>query len=85
MASVGVDTWGVDFGLLGKNDELLGNPYHYRDRRTAGILDKAFAIVPREEIFAGDRPAVHGVQHALSAAGDEAGQFAAAGRWPSRS
>ena len=52
VASVGVDTWGVDFGLLGRNDELLGNPYHYRDRRTAGILDKAFAIVPREEIFA---------------------------------
>lgn len=52
VVSVGVDTWGVDFGLLGRNDELLGNPYHYRDRRTVGILDKAFAIVPREEIFA---------------------------------
>src|SRR4029453_3454589 len=52
VASIGVDTWGVDFGLLGRNDELLGNPYHYRDRRTAGILDKAFAIIPREEIFA---------------------------------
>jgi rhamnulokinase len=51
VASVGVDTWGVDFGLLGTNDELLGIPRHYRDRRTAGILDKAFAIVPREEIF----------------------------------
>jgi len=52
VASIGVDTWGVDFGLLGRNDELLGNPYHYRDHRTAGILDKAFAIVPRGEIFA---------------------------------
>ena len=52
VASVGVDTWGVDFGLLGRGDELLGNPYHYRDRRTAGILERAFAIVPREEIFA---------------------------------
>jgi rhamnulokinase len=51
VASVGVDTWGVDFGLLGKNDELLGIPRHYRDRRTAGILEKAFAIVPREQIF----------------------------------
>jgi rhamnulokinase len=51
IASVGVDTWGVDFGLLDKNDELLGIPHHYRDRRTVGILDKAFAIVPREEIF----------------------------------
>ena len=52
VASVGVDTWGVDFGLLGRNDELLGNPYHYRDKRTAGIFEKAFKIVPREEIFA---------------------------------
>ncbi len=51
IASVGVDTWGVDFGLLDKNDELLGIPHHYRDRRTVGILDKAFAIVRRDEIF----------------------------------
>jgi rhamnulokinase len=52
VASIGVDTWGVDFGLLGRNDELLGNPYHYRDARTVGMMERAFAIVPREEIFA---------------------------------
>lgn len=51
IAGVGVDTWGVDFGLLGRGDQLLGNPVHYRDARTNGILDKAFARVPREEIF----------------------------------
>ncbi len=51
IASVGVDTWGVDFGLLASNDELLGNPYHYRDRRTVGMMDRAFSIVSREEIF----------------------------------
>lgn len=51
VASVGVDTWGVDFGLLDRNDELLGNPYHYRDRRTDGMMERAFEIVPREEIF----------------------------------
>lgn len=52
IVSVGVDTWGVDFGLLGRGGELLGNPYHYRDRRTAGMFDKAFQTVPRDQIFA---------------------------------
>ena len=52
LRSLGVDTWGVDFGLLGRGDELLGNPYNYRDPRTVGMLDKAFQIVSREEIFA---------------------------------
>lgn len=52
VVSVGVDTWGVDFALLSKNCELLGMPYHYRDARTRGILPKAFARVPREDIFA---------------------------------
>ncbi len=52
IVSVGVDTWGVDFGLLNEQDELMGNPYHYRDRRTEGILDKAFEVVSRDEIFA---------------------------------
>lgn len=51
LVSVGVDTWGVDFGLLGRNDELLANPYHYRDRRTNGAMERAFAEVPRAEIF----------------------------------
>jgi rhamnulokinase len=51
IASLGIDTWGVDFGLLGRGDELLGNPYHYRDSRTNGVLEKAFQIVPRAEIF----------------------------------
>jgi rhamnulokinase len=51
IASVGVDTWGVDFALLGRDDELLGNPYHYRDARTNGMLEEAFRRVPRETIF----------------------------------
>ncbi len=52
IRSVGVDTWGVDYCLLGPGDELLGNPYHYRDARTAGGLERAFKIVSRDEIFA---------------------------------
>ncbi len=51
IRSVGVDTWGVDFGLLGRGDELLGNPFNYRDARTDGMLERAFSIVPRAEIF----------------------------------
>lgn len=49
--AIGIDTWGVDYGLLDKDDKLLSNPYHYRDTRTDGMYDKAFAIVPKEEIF----------------------------------
>ncbi|MCL2329719.1 MAG: rhamnulokinase [Phycisphaerae bacterium] len=51
LKGVGIDTWGVDYGLLGKGDVLLGNPMHYRDARTNGILEKAFGIVPKKEIF----------------------------------
>ena len=51
IASVGVDTWGVDFGLLGRGDQLLGNPYHYRDARTGGMMARAEEFVSREEIF----------------------------------
>ena len=51
IASVGVDTWGVDFGLLGRGDVLLGNPYHYRDPRTNGVMERAFELVGREKIF----------------------------------
>lgn len=52
LAGIGVDTWGVDFGLLDANDDLIGNPVHYRDTRTEGMMERAFEVVPREEIFA---------------------------------
>jgi rhamnulokinase len=51
LVSVGLDTWGVDFGLLAADDTLLGNPYHYRDCRSDGMMEAAFAIVPRAEIY----------------------------------
>jgi rhamnulokinase len=49
--SVGIDTWGVDFGLLDRSGNLLGNPGHYRDERTQGMIETAFARVPRQEIY----------------------------------
>lgn len=51
LASLGVDTWGVDFGLLDASGELIGNPYHYRDSRTDGMMEAAFERVPRAEIY----------------------------------
>jgi rhamnulokinase len=52
IASIGVDTWGVDFGLLDKDGALIEDPYHYRDSRTNDMMDKACAILPREKIYA---------------------------------
>jgi rhamnulokinase len=49
--AIGVDTWGVDFALLGRNGTLLGNPRHYRDPHTETIMDAAFSRVPKAEVF----------------------------------
>ena len=51
ISGVGVDTWGVDFGLLDRDGGLLANPFHYRDSRTNGMLEEAFKRVPRGEIY----------------------------------
>ncbi len=51
IAGLGIDTWGVDFGLLDRQGTLVGIPYHYRDSRNDGMVEKAFSIAPREEIF----------------------------------
>jgi rhamnulokinase len=52
LDGIGVDTWGVDFALLGADGALFDNPRHYRDSRNNGMLEKTFAVVPCEEIFA---------------------------------
>lgn len=49
---IGVDTWGVDFGLLGLDGDLVDNPRCYRDRRTDGQMERTFARLPKERIFA---------------------------------
>jgi rhamnulokinase len=52
FAGVGVDTWGVDYALLDGHGRVLGLPYHYRDERTEGMVERAFARVPRAECYA---------------------------------
>ena len=51
LAGIGVDAWGVDYALLGELGELLENPYHYRDRRTEGVMEEVLAKVAKEEIY----------------------------------
>jgi rhamnulokinase len=51
MTSLGVDTWGVDFALLDAAGNLIGNPFHYRDSRTDGMLEAAFGRVSRQQIY----------------------------------
>lgn len=52
LDGIGVDTWGVDFALVNKSGELIENPFHYRDSRTAGIMEEVCKLVGREEIYA---------------------------------
>jgi rhamnulokinase len=51
LDGIGVDTWGVDFALLGRGDVLLGNPVHYRDARTEGMVEAACALIPRRQLY----------------------------------
>lgn len=51
-ASLAVDTWGVDFGLLDRNGNLIGNPVCYRDQRTEGMMDAVFERVAKADVFA---------------------------------
>ena len=51
LDGIAVDTWGVDFGLLGPDGCLIDNPRHYRDQRTTGAIKDVAARVPVEEIF----------------------------------
>lgn len=51
LAGIGVDAWGVDYALLGEHGELLQNPFHYRDRRTHGVMEEVFRGISMEEIY----------------------------------
>ncbi|WP_420708799.1 rhamnulokinase [Bacillus sp. REN16] len=49
--TLGIDTWGLDFGLIDENGELIGNPYHYRDKQSVGMVEKVCEIIPKSEIY----------------------------------
>jgi len=51
LAGIGVDAWGVDYALLGEDGDLLENPYHYRDKRTDGVMEQVFQTVSQDEIY----------------------------------
>ena len=51
VAGIGVDSWGVDFGLIGKDGKLLENPFHYRDSRTSGMIEKACDIMGKRALY----------------------------------
>jgi rhamnulokinase len=51
VASIGIDTWGVDFACVGSDGEFLGHPYSYRDPQTTGEPERFFNVVPRERVY----------------------------------
>ena len=51
LMGIGVDTWGVDFGLIGRNKTLLGNPYCYRDSRTNDMMELALKKISQKNIY----------------------------------
>lgn len=52
ISSLAIDTWGVDYGLMDKEGNLIGNPVNYRDDRTIGIIEEVGELVPLEELYA---------------------------------
>ncbi len=51
LDSIGVDTWGVDYGLVNADGSLMGNVYQYRDSRTDGVMEQVFARIPRDVLY----------------------------------
>ena len=61
LDALGIDTWGVDYGLLDKNGQLLSNPYHYRDKRTDDVMPKVWEQVTRGRNLSAHRDPVYAI------------------------
>ena len=82
VKSIGIDTWGVDFGLLDRRGNLMQNPVHYRDPHTVGVPEQVFKSIPKRSITkTGD--SAHALQHPVPIILSGAGGACSAG--PSRS
>ena len=81
-ATIGIDTWGVDFGLLDRRGNLMQNPVHYRDPHTVGVPEQVFKIIPKEEIYEKNRDSAHALQHPVPIILSGAGGACSAGPKP---
>lgn len=52
LASIGIDSWGVDYGLIGEDGQLIANPLHYRDTRTLAVIPQVLERIPAAELYA---------------------------------
>jgi rhamnulokinase len=51
LRSIGIDSWGVDYALIGPHGRMLENPHHYRDTRTEGVPERLYEVIPRTGLF----------------------------------
>lgn len=73
LASVAIDSWAVDYGLLDDRGALLSNPVHYRDGRTRGVVDKVLAGIDAQWLYQTTRTAAAAVKHDLPVEGRSRG------------
>ena len=48
---MGIDTWGVDYGVLDESGKVMGLPYAYRDHRTDTAMEEVFELIPKEKLY----------------------------------